>query len=80
VLDAAYEQGCTHWDTADVYGDSEELIGKWYALFKLDAVVTIMEAMLGLREREKEMRYFLQPSSRPLPLVMVTGFVVTQNM
>lgn len=30
VLDAAYEQGCTHWDTADVYGDSEELIGKWF--------------------------------------------------
>ncbi|RDB21928.1 Aldo-keto reductase yakc [NADP(+)] [Hypsizygus marmoreus] len=30
VLDAAYEQGCTHWDTADVYGDSEQLIGKWF--------------------------------------------------
>ncbi|KAF9491600.1 Aldo/keto reductase [Pleurotus eryngii] len=29
VLDAAYEAGCNHWDTADVYGDSEELIGKW---------------------------------------------------
>ncbi|KAF8622385.1 hypothetical protein AX15_007039 [Amanita polypyramis BW_CC] len=30
VLDAAYEEGCTFWDTADVYGDSEELIGKWF--------------------------------------------------
>jgi aryl-alcohol dehydrogenase-like predicted oxidoreductase len=29
VLDAAYEHGCTHWDTSDGYGDSEELIGKW---------------------------------------------------
>jgi aryl-alcohol dehydrogenase-like predicted oxidoreductase len=29
VLDAAYEQGCTFWDTANVYGDSEDLIGKW---------------------------------------------------
>ncbi|KAM5537599.1 hypothetical protein V8D89_008677 [Ganoderma adspersum] len=29
VLDAVFESGCTHWDTADVYGDSEELIGKW---------------------------------------------------
>ncbi|KAH9938806.1 Aldo/keto reductase [Epithele typhae] len=29
ALDAVYESGCTHWDTADVYGDSEELIGKW---------------------------------------------------
>ncbi|KAG1741422.1 NADP-dependent oxidoreductase domain-containing protein [Suillus paluster] len=30
VLDKAYELGCTFWDTANVYGDSEELIGKWY--------------------------------------------------
>lgn len=29
VLDAAYEHGCTHWDTSDVYGDSEAIIGKW---------------------------------------------------
>jgi aryl-alcohol dehydrogenase-like predicted oxidoreductase len=26
-----YESGCTNWDTADVYLDSEELLGKWYA-------------------------------------------------
>ncbi|OAX42630.1 Aldo/keto reductase [Rhizopogon vinicolor AM-OR11-026] len=30
VLDKAYELGCTFWDTANIYGDSEELIGKWY--------------------------------------------------
>ncbi|KAH7928626.1 Aldo/keto reductase [Leucogyrophana mollusca] len=30
VLDAAYESGCTFWDTANIYGDSEELIGKWF--------------------------------------------------
>ncbi|KAL0945918.1 hypothetical protein HGRIS_012201 [Hohenbuehelia grisea] len=30
VLDAAFESGCTFWDTADVYADSEELIGKWF--------------------------------------------------
>ncbi|OBT81265.1 hypothetical protein VE02_10283 [Pseudogymnoascus sp. 03VT05] len=29
-LDRAYELGATFWDTADVYGDSEELIGKWF--------------------------------------------------
>jgi aryl-alcohol dehydrogenase-like predicted oxidoreductase len=29
LLDAVYEAGCTIWDTADVYGDSEELIGRW---------------------------------------------------
>ncbi|KAF9001661.1 NADP-dependent oxidoreductase domain-containing protein [Cyathus striatus] len=30
VLDAALETGCTFWDTADIYGDSEELLGKWF--------------------------------------------------
>ncbi|KAI5996347.1 NADP-dependent oxidoreductase domain-containing protein [Pisolithus albus] len=30
VLDAAFEHGCTFWDTANVYGDSEDLIGKWF--------------------------------------------------
>ncbi|KIY65414.1 Aldo/keto reductase [Cylindrobasidium torrendii FP15055 ss-10] len=30
VLDAAYDAGCRHWDTADIYGDSEELLGKWF--------------------------------------------------
>ncbi|KAJ7598533.1 NADP-dependent oxidoreductase domain-containing protein [Mycena floridula] len=32
VLDAAYEAGSTFWDTADAYGDSEDLIGKWFKL------------------------------------------------
>ncbi|QRV72843.1 aldo/keto reductase family protein [Ceratobasidium sp. AG-Ba] len=30
VLDKLLELGCTNWDTADVYGDSEELIGNWF--------------------------------------------------
>ncbi|KAJ7660154.1 NADP-dependent oxidoreductase domain-containing protein [Mycena polygramma] len=30
VLDAAHAAGCTFWDTANIYGDSEELIGKWF--------------------------------------------------
>jgi len=29
ILDAVYESGSTFWDTADVYNDNEELIGKW---------------------------------------------------
>ena len=32
VLDAALEEGCTFWDSADVYGDNEDLIGKWCVL------------------------------------------------
>ncbi|KDQ50793.1 hypothetical protein JAAARDRAFT_164409 [Jaapia argillacea MUCL 33604] len=30
VFDALLEKGCTNWDTANVYADSEELIGKWF--------------------------------------------------
>ncbi|EGO03822.1 hypothetical protein SERLA73DRAFT_175467 [Serpula lacrymans var. lacrymans S7.3] len=30
VLDAAYAKGCTFWDTANIYGDSEVLLGKWF--------------------------------------------------
>ncbi|KII86674.1 hypothetical protein PLICRDRAFT_43317 [Plicaturopsis crispa FD-325 SS-3] len=29
-LDEVYARGCTFWDTADIYKDSEELIGKWF--------------------------------------------------
>lgn len=31
VLDRAYDLGVTSWDSADVYYDSEELLGKWFA-------------------------------------------------
>ncbi|KAI4242263.1 MAG: hypothetical protein L6R40_004134 [Gallowayella cf. fulva] len=31
VLDRAYELGETNWDSADMYMDSEDLIGKWFA-------------------------------------------------
>ncbi|KAL4864893.1 hypothetical protein BDV12DRAFT_200708 [Aspergillus spectabilis] len=31
LLDKAYELGEWFWDTAELYGDSEELIGKWFA-------------------------------------------------
>ncbi|KAK4039403.1 Aldo/keto reductase [Parachaetomium inaequale] len=31
VLDRAWELGCTNWDSANMYGDSEDLLGKWFA-------------------------------------------------
>ncbi|KAH6711066.1 NADP-dependent oxidoreductase domain-containing protein [Leptodontidium sp. MPI-SDFR-AT-0119] len=31
LLDRAVELGSTFWDTADMYGDSEDLLGKWFA-------------------------------------------------
>lgn len=32
VLDAVFENGCKFWDTADIYMDSEDLIGRWLKL------------------------------------------------
>ncbi|KAF8630586.1 hypothetical protein AX17_005398 [Amanita inopinata Kibby_2008] len=29
ILDTLYQKGCTHWDTGDLYGDSESLIKEW---------------------------------------------------
>ncbi len=31
VLDQAYELGETFWDSADMYQDNEDLVGKWFA-------------------------------------------------
>lgn len=30
-LDYVYNSGILNWDTSDVYGDSEDLLGKWFA-------------------------------------------------
>lgn len=37
LLDRAYELGQTFWDSADMYGDSEDLLGAW---FKKTTIVT----------------------------------------
>jgi len=31
VLDAAYEAGELFWDSADMYADSEDLLGNWFS-------------------------------------------------
>lgn len=30
LLDHIYESGCLNWDTSDMYGDSEVVIGQWF--------------------------------------------------
>ncbi|KAI3571630.1 NADP-dependent oxidoreductase domain-containing protein [Fusarium oxysporum f. sp. albedinis] len=30
LLDKALELGATHWDSSDLYGDSEQLLGQWF--------------------------------------------------
>ena len=45
VLDAVYESGCTFWDTADVYGDNEELIAKWCANLGFDILAPLISPL-----------------------------------
>ncbi len=46
VLDRAIELGCTFFDTADIYGDNEDLLGKYFKKYpeqrkKVSIVVNI---------------------------------------
>lgn len=36
-----YNRGCTFWDTANVYKDSEVLIGKWFVLHLVPKAYTV---------------------------------------
>ncbi|KAL4723900.1 hypothetical protein ACLX1H_009545 [Fusarium chlamydosporum] len=53
VLDRAWELGCTNWDTADIYGDSEELIGKWFKLHPERRQDIFLATKFGLKLTEK---------------------------
>ena len=53
VLDRAYELGCTTWDSADAYGDNEDLVCKWFQrtgkrseVFRLSASAVICQSVL----------------------------------
>ncbi|OJD33636.1 pyridoxine 4-dehydrogenase [Diplodia corticola] len=62
-LDRAVELGETFWDTANVYGDSEDLIGKWFErtgkrdeIFLATKVGGIIEGKLG----SPDVKFFLR--------------------
>lgn len=49
VLDRAWELGYTNWDTANAYGDSEVLIGKWFKLHPERRADIFLATKFGLR-------------------------------
>lgn len=49
LLDRAWELGCTNWDTADAYGDSEDIIGKWLKLHPERRADIFLATKFGLR-------------------------------
>ncbi|KAI3316624.1 Aldo/keto reductase [Xylariaceae sp. AK1471] len=52
LLDRAWELGCTNWDTADAYGDSEETIGKWFKLHPERRADIFLATKFGLKANE----------------------------
>ncbi|KAK8074471.1 ATP-dependent RNA helicase DBP9 [Apiospora hydei] len=54
LLDRAWELGCTNWDTADVYGDSEDVVGKWLKLHPERRADIFLATKFGLHVRGSE--------------------------
>ncbi|TGJ86867.1 hypothetical protein E0Z10_g1912 [Xylaria hypoxylon] len=52
LLDRAWELGCTNWDTADSYGDSEETIGEWLRLHPERRADIFLATKFGLKYDE----------------------------
>lgn len=48
-MERAWELGATNWDTADAYGDNEDLIGKWFALHPERRADIFLATKFGLR-------------------------------
>ncbi|KAK3934692.1 NADP-dependent oxidoreductase domain-containing protein [Diplogelasinospora grovesii] len=54
ILDRAWELGCTNWDTSDMYGDSEELLGKWFRLHPERRADIFLASKFGIKGGVKE--------------------------
>ena len=65
LLNAAYEEGCTFWDTADVCGNSEEFIGKWYAFLYL-SIALLAKIKSRFRHTGKRDEIFLATKFGPM--------------
>ncbi|KAF4983567.1 hypothetical protein FZEAL_1046 [Fusarium zealandicum] len=55
VLDRAWELGCTNWDTADIYADNEDLVGKWFKLHPERRGDIFLASKFGLKMAEGDM-------------------------
>ncbi|KAK5655270.1 hypothetical protein OQA88_5837 [Cercophora sp. LCS_1] len=49
ILDRAWELGLTNWDSADMYADSEDLVGEWFRLHPERRKDIFLATKFGLR-------------------------------
>ncbi|KAK6219441.1 hypothetical protein LQW54_002173 [Pestalotiopsis sp. IQ-011] len=72
VLDRAWELGCTNWDTADIYGDSEDVAGKWFRLHPERRADIFLATKFGLKMEDSGMitnsspEYVLESANKSL--------------
>ncbi|GKT45222.1 aldo-keto reductase yakc [NADP(+)] [Colletotrichum spaethianum] len=53
-LDHAWEIGATNWDTSDLYGDNEDLLGKWFKLHPERRADIFLASKFALRGEVKD--------------------------
>ncbi|EPQ58492.1 Aldo/keto reductase [Gloeophyllum trabeum ATCC 11539] len=79
LLDALYRSGCTNWDTANIYGDSEELIGKWFSKTGKRKEI-FLATKFGLHPRNRTTwstanpnLYYLHRADKTVPIEVTVG-------
>ncbi|KAM0257734.1 hypothetical protein ACHAQJ_004185 [Trichoderma viride] len=60
-LDKAYEMGERFWDTSDMYGDCEDLLGKWFAANPGKRENIFLSTKFGIRTQEKSINVNSSP-------------------
>lgn len=74
LLDHIYASGCRHWDSADMYGDSEDLLGRWFKnnpgkreqIFLATKFANFVDPKTGERSVKNEPEYIQQAVDKSL--------------
>jgi aryl-alcohol dehydrogenase-like predicted oxidoreductase len=65
LLDRAWELGYTNWDTADLYGDNEDLLGRWFRLHPERRADIFLASKFAFRPVQENGGYTLKCDSSP---------------
>ncbi|CAF1405756.1 unnamed protein product [Adineta ricciae] len=86
ILDQAIELGCTHFDTSDIYGDSEDLLGKYFKKYPQQrekiflatkfALIINSDRSFGVRNDGEYVRQAIEKSLNRLQLDYVDLYYV----
>jgi hypothetical protein len=74
VLDHVFNSGCRNWDSSDIYGDSEDLLGRWFKknpgkreqIFLATKFAVFVDPTTGQRAVRNEPEYIEQAIEKSL--------------